>query len=356
MPKKNKTLENFIYSAEKLLPGLALILLLSLLLLFSSGGVPEDKAGRPGGAVIRSLAVIIYSDTPISEDGLRGIKDGLKKEGFVENRDYRMREYSAHSDAGTLSGIIDAAANSNYDLIFTISTPALQAALKKIKKTPIVFSSTGDPVGAGAGKSFSEHADNVTGICSLSDFAGMMKLVKQISPGVKKIGTVFCPAEINSVLYKDHLKAAAGSEGVELVAVPANTASEVTDAAASLCSANGVEIVCQIADNLSAASFTAIVKAAATARIPLFGFIESNAKNGAALSYSKDYYAGGVDSARLAARILKGESPANIPFEYISKTTLIINKKAAAAAGLNIPEHVMRSADSIIGDDPVNSR
>jgi ABC-type uncharacterized transport system substrate-binding protein len=347
MYDKSVFIKSLIYTAVRLFPAAALICALSVILVLSADET-ERKKNEGGRNNILKMSVVAYSDTPISEDGLRGIKDGLKENGYIQDRDYTLREFNAQGDSGTLNSIIDAAANSGYDLIFTISTPSLQAALKKIKKTPIVFSSTGDPIGAGAGKNFNEHVENATGICSISDFTGMVKLVKKISPGVKKIGTVFCPAEINSVLYKDHLKEAAAAEGITLEAAAANTAVEVVDAANSLCSGRGVEIICQIADNLSASSFSAIIKSAAGANIPVFGFIESNAKNGAVLSYSKDYYQGGIDSARLAVRIIKGEKPAGIPFEYISKTTLVINKKAAAAAGVNIAETVLRSADLII--------
>lgn len=333
--------KKIMYSLSKLAPALALIFCASaVLLLFSAAPVNRSQIAR--------FAIVCYSDTPISEDGVRGIKDGLKKHGYEENRNYKARVYSAHSDSAALNGIIDAVISEEFDLIFTISTPALQAALKKIKKTPIIFSSTGDPVGAGAGESFTRHAANVTGICSLSDFSGMINLVGEIAPAAQKIGTIFCPSEINSVLYKQRLEKAALEKGIKLEAVAASTAGEVADAAESLCAGRGVEIICQIADNLSAASFTAIIKASAAARIPVFGFVGSDAKHGAALSYAKDYYQGGIDSANLAARILKGESPAGMPFEYISKTTLIINKKAALSGGLKIPESVCRRADSII--------
>ena len=223
-----------IYYASKLFPALALISAASALLLLSSQKPLPGESDAPSGNRFR-LAVVAYSDTPISEEGRRGIKDGLAEMGMAEKRDYELAEYSAHSDSAALNGIIDAVRNAGYDLIFTISTPALQAALKKIEKTPLVFSSTGDPIGAGAGKSFAEHAGNVTGICSMSDFSGMIKLVKEISPGVKKIGTVFCPAEINSVLYKDCLKKAAEAEAIALETVPADSAGEVAEIGRASC-------------------------------------------------------------------------------------------------------------------------
>ncbi len=330
-----------IYVFSKLAPALTLIFCASaVLLFFSAAPVKRSQFSK--------LAIVYYSDTPISEDGIRGIKDGLKNHGYEESKNYKAYVYSAHSDSAALNGIIDAVVSEDYDLVFTISTPALQAALKKIKKTPIIFSSTGDPIGAGAGKSFAQHEANVTGVCSLSDFSGMVSLLREIAPGVKKIGTIFCPSEINSVLYKQHLEKAAREKGIALEAVGASTAGEAVDAAESLCAGRGVEIICQIADNLSAASFATIIKASGAARIPVFGFVSSDAKHGAALSYAKDYYQGGIDSAKLAARVLNGESPAGIPFEYISKTTLIINKKAALACGLKIPESVYGRADSVI--------
>ncbi len=346
MYKRKSWLYIFKYAILKLMPACGFIILFSALLLITSTELRHEI--NSDGAGVLKFAVVAYSDTPISERNLQGIKAGLKENNYSEGRDYIMREYNAQGDIGTLNGIVDVLAGENFDLIFTISTPVLQAVLKKIKRTPIVFSSTGDPIGAGAGKNFNDHVMNATGICSISDFNGMIDLVRKISPGVKKIGTVFCPGEINSVLYKNHLKNAAAAYGILCEEAAASCVAEVTDAANFLCSGRGVEIICQIADNLSASSFTVILKAANTAGIPVFGFIESDAKKGAVLSYSKDYYSGGVDAARLAVKIIKGGKIVSIPFEYISKTTLAINKKAAMAKGIKIPEAIMRAADEII--------
>jgi ABC-type uncharacterized transport system substrate-binding protein len=47
----------------------------------------------------------------------------------------------------------------------------------------------------------------------------------------------------------------------------------------------------------------------------------------------------------MAARVMRGDSLATFPYGGISKTGLMVNQKGAAAAGLQIPEAVIRRAE-----------
>jgi ABC-type uncharacterized transport system substrate-binding protein len=132
--------------------------------------------------------------------------------------------------------------------------------------------------------------------------------------------------------------------------VPANTAGELPDAALALCSRD-LDAVVQVIDNLSAAGFPAIARAAQQRRLPLFACQGPAVKQGAAVALTRDYYDAGRETALKAARIIRGESPANIPLSPPSRTLKLVNLEQARASGLTIPEALLRQAQAV-SDSP----
>ncbi len=278
-----------------------------------------------------------YVDSQNSEECELGIRKEFKSRGLIEGEDYILKVYNAQGDISTLNSIAETVSNDKWDIVFVSSTPTLQAFYKKVTNSPIVFTNVGDPVRSGIGKSFSNHPPNVTGISTLSDFSGLVKFVIEVMPGIKTIGTVYTPGEINSVIYTEELKIAAEKNGLELVSVPANTVSEVSDAARSL-SSRGIEAFTQISDNLTGSCSSTIIKEAYNINIPYFAFVTDQTTQGAAASVARDYFVSGIDAAKKAIKILNGESPGDIPFDFVTKTTITINKEAMEYFNINIPE------------------
>src|SRR5207247_1850111 len=77
------------------------------------------------------LDLLEYVDVPDVEEAERGIRAGLEAAALVDGRDYSLTERSAQGDMPTLSTLVDAAVNAGTDLLFTLSTPTLQAALAR---------------------------------------------------------------------------------------------------------------------------------------------------------------------------------------------------------------------------------
>lgn len=283
------------------------------------------------------LCMIHYVDSPNSENVEKGVRDELKTQGMIEGTDFTMKTFNAQGDNATLNSITEAVTGEKWDMIFASSTPTIQSLAKKIKNIPIVFSNVGDPVKAGLGTSFTDHLPNMTGVSTMSDFDGLVNLVIESVPGIKTIGTVFTPNEVNSVAFKDELNKAAVKRGLKLIAAPASSATEVSDASLSLIS-NRIDAFTQISDNLTASSGSSILKAAYDAKVPYFGFISDQIKSGAVAVLARDYYVAGVDAGKQAMLIFNGKSPKDIPYQYVSKTSYLVNTDAMKYFGVKVPQ------------------
>lgn len=294
------------------------------------------------------IGMIAFNNAVDVEEVEHGILAGLRESGLVEGRDYETKTLNAQGDMATVNSLIDAAVTAPSDILITLSTPTLQAAVQRARNLPVVFSYVANPVLAGAGRSDNDHLSNITGVYLVLSYDEMFALLRECLPRARRIGTIFIPAEVNTVFHKDKLTEAATKAGVEVVAVPVSTSTEVADAALSMTSQK-IDAVVQLPGNLIAASFGAIAQAAHRARLPLFAFTTAQAKAGAMVVMARDYFDNGREAGLTAARVMRGENTAKIPFKSVSKTRLIVNLEAARAVGFTIPPALVKRADEVMG-------
>jgi putative ABC transport system substrate-binding protein len=69
---------------------------------------------------------------------------------------------------------------------------------------------------------------------------------------------------------------------------------------------------------------------------------------GGLMSYFFDAVDLFAQAASYIDRILKGANPAELPVQYPTKFSLIINLKTAKALGLTVPQSLLASADEVI--------
>jgi ABC-type uncharacterized transport system substrate-binding protein len=337
--------------------GFFLIVLTSSLLLLAdwnrrkSVGKAQVAAptATPGG-VTKTWRVHLVEFNNVSdvEEAEHGVLAGLREAKLFEGRDYEIKIRNAQGDMGTVNSLIDASITEGADMLITLSTPTLQAALQRARSLPIIFTYVASAVQAGAGRTDEDHLPNVTGVYLGAAYGELLTLVQEAFPAIRTMGTLFVPAESNSVLHKDILAEEARKVGIDIITVAANTSVEVADAALSLCS-RPIDAVCQIPGNLTAASFPSLAQAAQRARLPIFAFQSSQARAGAMVVLARDYGEAGRESGLIAARVMRGENPASIPFQRVQKTKLIVNLAAARGYGLTLPPALIQRADEVIG-------
>ncbi len=348
------------------LKGIGSLFIAGLILLIadrSNRNVPgEDEMNRSGkmirqdtlsGRNIRffqppvRMAIVHYVLSPDCEDVTSGILQRFKELGHLRNNDFSLDEYIANADAATLNNIVRVVSEKKYDLIFSTILATTQALSKQIKDVPILFSIVADPVGNGLGKSYGEHIPNLTGIDGMSFTDEGIQLVKKYIPEIKTAGTLYNPGEMAAISSLRELARSCRENGIQLISVPTNSVTEVTDATMNLCRGK-VDAICQIPDNCTIPGFSGMVKVTRKERVPLFCFISSQVKLGAIAAVAGDYVQQGKEVADVAVEVVRGKSPSGIPFSRLKYIRTVINPNAAEAYGLTTPEELLKTADMII--------
>jgi putative ABC transport system substrate-binding protein len=142
--------------------------------------------------------------------------------------------------------------------------------------------------------------------------------------------------------------------GMELVSMPINGPTEVADAAQALCQ-SGVDLVCQLSDNLTNSSFPAIGRACEMAKMPLFSFAAVQIRNGATLAVGSDYTDNGRQTGLVVAEVIRGKDPTNMPFHASDRIRRSVNLDTARRLGITIPNSWVEKADEVLPGRPAKA-
>lgn len=316
-------MKNLLTNARRLGLGMLLIVLASALLLYSDPSRDNNENAR------LRVAVVNYASVPVLENGEAGLIEGLREEGFVDGRNIELKHYNAEGDRPTAILIAKAVVDGDFDLILTLSTPVLQSVANANTSTQRkhVFTLTTDPWGAGIDISRedpSQHPPYMTGHGTLQPVEKLFNLAREARPDLAKVGVVWNPSESNSEASTVMARAVCKTLNIELIEVTVDNSSAVAEAAAAVIN-RGAEAIWVGGDSTVASAFDSLIGAAKKGHIPVFTNMPSDVKKGALLSYGADYYEVGRESGKLAARVLRGEDPRDIPVENLVPGTLALN-------------------------------
>lgn len=308
----------------------------------SSAGKDADKAPAEDKLQIGIVQIVEHPslntirESFIAQLAAKGYKDG---ENIVI--DYQ----NAQGDQTNLKTICQKFANNNYDMIVAIATPSAQAAVGETKDIPVVFSACTDPVGSGLVPSLEKPGGNVTGTSDAISAEKIMELAQRITPDIKTIGALYNSSETNSIAVVNNLKEYAKNNGMTVIDATVTNSSEVQQATASL--AGKVDAIFSPIDNTVASAMPVVAKVANQAKVPVYVGADSMVKDGGLATYGINYEILGQETANMAAEILDGKNPGDIPVMTMTDMDVYVNKTTAAAIGVTIPDDVVKEAVQI---------
>ena len=316
----------------------SLLLMSGWVLLSGAGAAERDRPIRIG--------VLTPSWGPPPQ--VVGLRDGLVELGYREGEDFVIGVRFTQGNITALPAVARELGKLGPDLIFAHRDSAAKAAQMATTKVPIVFVGVNDPVGIGLIKSFANPGGNITGVTDLelSLAPKRLEVFRDMVPGLKRVLFPYDPADTYSVAGAKVYRDAARRLGIVLVEKTLRTEEEAQATLAQIQKGEVDGILCPASSSLNIPGF--ILESATKRAIPTMYNAVFMVEQGALASYGPDEYETGRQAARLADKILKGESPAEIPVEVNTKIKFAINLKVAKALGLRIKPEVLYRADRLV--------
>jgi putative ABC transport system substrate-binding protein len=226
---------------------------------------------------------------------------------------------------------------------------AARAAIAASRGTPIVFNVTDDPVKFGLVASLSRPGGNATGVNTFMSelVAKRLGLLRELLPAVARVGALVNPNAATTADFIKDFEAAAAILGVQFEIAHARDSHEIEVAFATL-AGNKTDALMVAPDTFFASRNVQIVTLATRHAVPAVYTVREYVEHGGLMSYGPSVPAAYRQLAVYAARILKGEKPADLPVVQVNKLDLVINMPTARALGLEVPPTLLARADEVI--------
>jgi putative ABC transport system substrate-binding protein len=319
---------------------------LVLALLAPAGCKKSAPAGGSPKAKLYVVGIFQSVDSPTANEVRKGILQAFEDNGLRDGQNVLVRIRIANGDISEVQRIAQAFVDEKVDLIMPLSTQCLQAALIATRTIPVVFGSVATPFLVGAGKSADDHLRWVTGVASTGPIRQAVRLVREVLPAARRLGTLWTPSEVNSEFYLEQAREAAAELGLEVVAVPVANAHDIPQSAQVLMNEK-IDALFPISDNTLNSSFDVLGRAADENRVPLFGSFLRAVEFGACAAVGFSFYDMGYKTGEMAVRVKNGESPGRIAIQTMTDVKLYLNLDAARKQGVVFPEEVLERAQKI---------
>ncbi len=279
-----------------------------------------------------------------------GVPAHLTELGYVDGRNVVFERRAAAGRPERLPELAGELVSSKVDIIVAFTNPAAFAAKNATSSIPIVVWAAHGAIDTGLVSSLARPGGNVTGVESLAPEidAKRMQILKEIVPGLAKVGVLYSAHDQGSSVHLRSVRAAARILHVEVVPLEVR---RVEDVHIVFPATKTFDALLTFTDAwlTSGPHWKHAADYALAHRIPTmceFGFYAR--LYGCLLAYGSTFDEFSRRNAQQIDHILKGAKAGDLPFEQVTRFPMVVNRKTAAAIGVTIPQSVILRADEVI--------
>jgi putative ABC transport system substrate-binding protein len=277
-------------------------------------------AARAQQTAMPVIGLLGVGTASLYESRLRVLRRSLAEAGFVEGRSVAIEYRWEESRYDRLPALAADLVRRRVNIIVAVTGTAAQAAKAATRTIPIVFTSAGDPIGSGLVDGLSRPGGNLTGATILGAELGpkRLELLHEAAPQAKVLGALINPTTSSAGRLAANLPGAARLLGVQLREVHASTVRDLETLFGGL-TEQGIGGVITTVDALFNGESDRLAQLSLRHSVPMIAYAREFTAAGGLMSYGGN----ATEMVRIvgayAARILRGERPADLPVQQVTK-------------------------------------
>lgn len=309
---------------------------------------PGSAIAQPGAKVFR-LGTLTPT-MPFDEKTAFGsiLLKGLERHGYSLGKNLSLDARAAAGDVRKLPELVRGMKADKVDVIVAASYPAALAC--KVEKVPTVVAfGVGDPVATQLVDGLSRPGGSITGISDNATTLSTKRLalIKQAVPNLQRVAMLWNRDDLAMSLRYEASAASARSVGATVQALGLREPNDFEGVFEAM-NRDRPDAILMVADALTTLNRKRVFEYAAEHHIPALYEYDFLVRDGGLMSYGPDLQESFERAAGLAARILDGARPADLPFEEPTRYPLVINLKTAKATGIELPQNFIALANEVI--------
>ena len=315
------------------------------------GAATLPIAARAQQSAMPVIGFFHLTSLETNRENLAAFRRGLGDLGYIEGKNVAIEYRWAQGQNDRLPTLVAELVRRQVSVIVVLeSTHGALAAKAATQTIPIVFMQGADPVRIGLVSSLNRPGGNLTGIDTflVQVAAKRLEQLLELVPAAKSIAYLRNPtnpffAEAETREVQD----AADARGIRLPFMNASRTSEIDTAFANLVQQRADALLVS-GDGFLHTHCDQIVALVARDAIPAIYPLREYVAAGGLMSYGTNYFNAWRQAGAHTGRILKGEKPADLPVQQVTKVELVLNLKTAKTLGLTFPLPLLGRADEVV--------
>jgi putative ABC transport system substrate-binding protein len=303
--------------------------------------------GDAGAKPKYKIAITHVSRISVIDDNIKAFKDELAAKGFIEGKNVKYVQQDANGQRSQISLLARSMVNEHANLIYALGTD-LNLAIAQLTDQPVLFGLMTDPAGSGLVESLEKPGGKTSGTSDFIDPKTYLDYLQLAVPDAKTVALMGNIGESNTASQIKAFKAEAESRGLKTVTVPVPTTNDIVQAVRSL--KGRADALLIGADATLSSADGVVIKTATEVQIPVIFNGSGEAAKGALLGIGPDYKELGRVAGDMAAEVLGGKNPGDLPVALPGNLDLIsatFNSKVAEALGIEPSPELLQKATSV---------